>query len=295
MASRKDLDNSEMVEELQICEFENYTIFTPRYFNMAEFKSWKNDMLFRTENIPQNLHLILETLDFREKIEKKGKMPKFSYKKLVASILSFEAGTINYDKNIAIKCVWRPGASVLGNKFEFGFFVPVNFIPSKTFTTQPFMNVNGNNNEWSFGSDKIGNAQAIVFDIFDDILLKIRILRYNNINEKVFLQLGRYNNVSDFLQYSMVDFNSHIFYPKYRKVSFVSKFTLDWFEAFIYAEDVLPKGIYGTNLLFMTPNKSFKFKFRISAFIDCYDLIKFDYTESFFPAQSSLSLLLVLL
>ena len=296
MASRKNLDNSEIVEEFQICKFIDNKIFEPRNFNMQEFNTWKKNMLFQSNNIPPNLNLILETLDFNEifKVEsqveevesiEEDKTSKFDYKKFLAAILSFEAGTLNYDKNIGIKCVWRPGASFLGDKFEFGLYIPVNFIPSRSFTKQPFFNVNGYNNEWSFGSDQNSNAPAIVFDVFDDILLKMRIIRYNHINEKIFLQSGQYNNVSDFLQYSLVDFNSHVFYPKYRKTSFITIFNLPWFKGFVYAEDVMPKGLYGTDLQFMTPAKSFRFKYRISAFMDCYNLINFSKQESFFPAQ----------
>ena len=75
-----------------------------------------------------------------------------------------------------------------------------------------------------------------------------------------------------------------------RKSSFVFDFKLPFFETFIYAEDVLPKGLYGIDMALMTPYKSFKFKFDISSFIDCFDLMQFNNNESIFPWYANFNL-----
>lgn len=287
LASREDIENSEIVLPGQICEFEDYTIFPPRSYTSSEFYTWKPSMHFKSRDIPKNINLVLEYLDYEKPVVKEEikKFPKFDYKKFVASFLSFKAGTMNYDNEIAIKFVWRPGASILGDKFEFGFYVPINFIPSKAFTSKPFIHIEGNNNEWSFGSDQGTNKGAIVFDAFSDVLSKIRVIRYNTIDEKLFVFAGIYHDLYDFNEFSLISFNSKAFYPKIRRTSFVFNTNFRWFQSLVYAEDILPKGLYGADLLFKTPAKSFRFIMRFSGFIDAYDLVKFDNKESFFPGQ----------
>lgn len=309
--SIKDKNNSENPGAWQICDFRGSKVYPPYYFYEDKLTNWKNSMIFKSSNKPRNLNYVLETLEYKPHIEvitdnKKQRTTivkdsttdlhqdvtsdkivknKFDYKKFFSSFLSLEAGSIVYDGDIAVKFVSTPGINLFDNKFEFGFYLSLNFVPSKLFSGNWAMSINNGNNEWSFGTDQNNNTAKIVWDVFDDILLKLRVLRYNTIQDKIFVNFGDYFNISDFYQYSLVDFNSKIFFPRLRKSSFVTKINVSYFEWLFYAEDVLPRGIYGTEIMLKTPSKSFRFRFKLSGYIDAYNLIKFDGTESSFPGQ----------
>ncbi len=202
------------------------------------------------------------------------------------SFLSMEIGSTTFDNQIAIKIISRPGLSLFNNLFEFGFYFPIFLVPSKMFTSEsPIANTNINNNEWSFGSDQGNNTSAIVMDVFNDIFLKLRVIRWRDQSYPVSLYIGEINNLNDLTKFSMNDYNSKIFYPTYRQVSFITRFNLDWFRCFIYAENLLPQGLYGIDLSFNTPSKVFRFEFNFSVFMDAYTLIQTDPVESVFPTR----------
>ncbi|HOE99818.1 MAG TPA: hypothetical protein PK385_08770 [Spirochaetota bacterium] len=206
-----------------------------------------------------------------------------------SSFFANETGFYSYDKKTCVKFVWKPGVALEKEKFEFSFYFPVFFSVDKMFANNMLLPVNNTNNEWSFGSDQNGSTVKIVLDAVDDALLKLRILRYNNINDNFFFQMGELNNFSDSSRFSLVNFCSKIFFPMYRKTSFIIKGESNIFEGFFYAEDILPKGLYGLSLKFMTPYSSFKFKFGIDIFADGYDFMNFDKgRELYFPTQVNL-------
>lgn len=206
-----------------------------------------------------------------------------------SSFFANETGFYSYDKKTCVKFVWKPGVALEKEKFEFSFYFPVFFSIDKMFANNMLLPVNNTNNEWSFGSDQNGSTVKIVLDAVDDALLKLRILRYNNINDNFFFQMGELNNFSDSSRFSLVNFSSKIFFPMFRKTSFIIKGKSNIFEGFFYAEDILPKGIYGLSLKFMTPYSSFKFKFGIEIFADGYDFMNFDKgRELYFPTQVNL-------
>jgi len=319
--SLNDPNNSEEVEKWYFSKFYDYKVFPQEKFTQGELFLWKSVQVFKNiEKLPETIPFVLEYLNFpeydlslkneeeTEEINQESpnliedvtedtknkitrdlstdKKEKFDYMKFLTSFFSVELGTVSFNDNIGAKIVSRPGISLFDNQFEFGFYFFLTIIPSKIFTSDMIMNINNKNNEWSFGSDQGGVPEKIVFDVFDDILLKLRILRYNTIKDKIFIQVGEYNNISDRMFFSMVDFNSRIFFPMERKSSFINSYNLPFFQGLIYAEDILPKGLYNISLYFSNPSKSFKFRWGISAYLDCYDLIKFGANEeSFFPAQ----------
>ncbi len=318
--SLNDSQNSEMVEQWYLSKFYENKVYPKEKFDRASLFLWQTVQSFKDlEKAPQNIPFVLEYLKFeetdvgfkKEEEEETGitfeqeksidvttdlttdkkeqvvkKKEKFDYLKFLTSFFSVELGSIAFNNNIGAKIISRPGINLFDDKFEFGFYFFLTIIPSKVFTGNMIMSINNRNNEWSFGSDQGGIAEKIVFDIFDDILLKLRILRYNRIEDKIFIQVGEYNNISDRFLFSMNDFNSKIFFPIQRKTSFVNSYNLPFFQALIYAEDILPKGLYNISLFFSNPSKSFKFRGGLSAYIDCYDLIKFgENEESYFPAQ----------
>lgn len=206
-----------------------------------------------------------------------------------SSFLSNETGFYSYDKKTCVKFVWKPGVALEKEKFEFSFYFPVFFSVDKIFSNNMLLPVNNTNNEWSFGSDQNGSIPRVVLDAVDDALLKLRILRYNTIDDNFFFQMGELNNFSDSSRFSLVNFSSKIFFPMYRKTSFILKGKSNIFEGFFYAEDILPKGLYGLSLKFMTPYSSFKFKFGIDIFADGYDFMNFDKgREVYFPTQVNL-------
>ncbi len=301
LASLEDPSNSENIKQLQKSDFISDKVYPPVDLAVNDLKEWIDRMLFKSKDIAKNLSYALETYSVGQKEEEKNLAEeekneeikndiiknKESKSFIAGYLLKFELGVIFYDTNIANvapKFVYKPGG-VFKDKYEIGFYFPVNLVISKVMTDDRFLKVNGTNNEWSFGIDHLDNIGEMIFDIFDDLHLKHRIFKYNNPEDDVYIKVGDEFDVSDYLQFSLVDFNSYAFYPVIRKVSLVNNYKFDWFEAFIYAEDIMPKGLYGADVSFMTPYKSFRFRFRTSAFIDCYDLVKFDNKESFFPAQ----------
>ena len=295
--SKINTGNNHVIKPLEYVYIENGEIYPPEEIGNRIVFDWKETSKALSPDISPSLTLVLEDIDTtvipKEEDQTSDKKVKngFNYKKFLSNFLSFEIGSINYDRNIGVKFVHKPGFSVLDNKLEFRFYLPVNFIPSKIFTKDAFFRVNRYNNEWTFGFDQNGVVQAIVFDAIDDLLLKVEKIRFNTPDDLFFLQFGLYHDVSDFNDYSMVGFNSRIFYPKLRKPSLFSSIKTKWFEGFIYAEDALPKGLYGTDLIFMSPRQSFKIKYRISAFADCYDMISTYNGETFtlFQANSTLN------
>ncbi len=284
ITSKLNSENSENIEALFISEFENDKISSPRKFINEELQEWKETSLYQTSAVPHNVNLVLEKLELTQK-EKQSSSLDENKKLLLSHLLTFETGVISYNKDIGPKFVFRPEITSQNGKFHFGLYLPVNIIPNKILTDNRFFKVNRNNNEWSFGTDIQYNILAKSIDIVDDILLKINSISYNHIEDNFFISFGDFFNVSDFNNYSLVGFNSKIFYPMQRKSSFVINFKTKLLDGLIYAEDVLPKGLYGTDLVFKTPNKIFKSEFRLSAFLDCYDLIPRYMDESFFPAQ----------
>ena len=296
--SRIETRTSFTVESLQYIYFEDGNIFSPSEFGNRMILDWKETSLFQTISISDSLNPELENIEIgiigketEDQTDDKEFKNKFNYKKFLSNFLSFETGTINYDRNIGVKLVHKPGFSIMDNKAEFRFYLPLNFIPSKLFTKDAFFRVNRYNSEWTFGSDQNGVTQAIIFDAVDDLLLKVEKIRFNTADDPFFLQFGLYHDISDFNEYSLIGFNSKIFYPKLRKPSLFSSLKTNWFKGFIYAEEVLPKGLYGTDLVFMTPQQSFKLKYRISAFADCYDLVSIYNGETFtlFQANNTLN------
>ena len=289
LISKKNNNNLEIIKSLYLCEYEENKINIPRKFSNDELREWKETALFQTKNIPGTLDLALEKLEFEKKItEEKTKVVFDDNLKLMLShLLFFETGVISYNGDIGPKFVLRPELTTKDNKFHFSFYLPANIIPYKIHTDDRFFKVNRNNNEWSFGTDikSDDNLQAKIIDIFDDVLLKINNIRYNNIEDKFFINFGDFFSLSDFNYYSLVGFNSRIFYPMHRKSSFFVNFRTNIIDGFFYAEDVLPKGLYGTDLVFKTPNKLFKSKIRLSIYTDCYDFLSNFKDESFFPTQ----------
>lgn len=305
--------NSFNVEKWSFSRFYDYEVYAPEKFTPGELFVWKSVQVFKdSDQLVKDVPIVLEYLNFPDydlslkdkedltddmdksksitKIEDRTTDlttdKKFDYMKFLTSFFSVELGSITFNNNIGAKIISRPGIKLFNDKFEFGFYFFLTIIPSKVFTGDMIMNINNKNNEWSFGTDQGGVPEKIVFDVFDDLLLKLRVLRYNKIEDKVFIQAGEYNNISDRMFFSMVDFNSKIFFPMERKTSFVNSYNLPFFQGLLYAEDILPKGLYNISLYFSNPSKSFKFRWGISSYIDCYDLIKFwKDEESFFPAQ----------
>jgi hypothetical protein len=217
------------------------------------------------------------------------------------SMLSFEIGGLgtnltpfnNFDfNNFGIKFLWDPSVKALKNKFEFGTYFNLNFFPTALANKGiwPFLGtVNSNtrfaNSEWSFGADQNGDTGRIIFDIFDDFLLKLKMIRYNYDTDPFFIQVGDYHNVSDMYRNVLYDYNPEFFSPVQRKISFVAKVDINWFKTFIYAEDLMPKGIYGGSFVFSTPSKSFNVKLLLSAFVDCYDIVKFTSADWYMPSK----------
>lgn len=295
LTSKLDKNNSEKIENLSICEFEDYKVSSPRKFSNDELQEWRNTSLFKSQNIPAELKLVLESLELDIKKVKKEKSAFIldeDKKIMLSRLLTFETGVISYNYDIGPKFVFRPEILSKKEKFHLGFYFPVNLIPYKILTEDRFFRVNRNNNERSFGTDITGNLQAKILDIIDDVLLKISNIRYNQFEDDFFINFGDFFSLNDFNSYSLVAFNSRIFYPMHRKSSLLINFKTKLLDGFVYAEDVLPKGLYGTDLIFKTPNNIMKSKFRLSMFIDCYDFLSHYYDESFFPAQINTSYIL---
>lgn len=295
LAGRSATKNFTAVKTLNIARFIEDRVENAREFLLEEYLEWKERMLIKSDAVPEYLPVALEylnlevvegdvTTDVTEDIVVINEK-KVDYKKILNALLSFEAGNISYENNIGITLAYTPGTTFFDEKLEFMMDFSVFMIPSKIFTDDVILKTNRTNNEWSFGSDQDGNAAAIVYDIFDDLLLKLKLFRYNTENDAVYLNIGRHYNISDFMNYSVSNFNSFIFYPGYKNTSLLFKVNLNWFEAIIFGENIMPRGLYFTELNFMTPAKSFRFRFKLSGAIDCFDLIQFDEEESYFPAQ----------
>ena len=232
----------------------------------------------------------------------------------LSTFLSFRFGGLGYDlqienfrfQNLGIKFLFDPSIVLFDDKFEFGFYLNLNFFPYALYEPlanagQPgwdmFGTINNNsrfaNREWSFGSDQNLDAGRMVFDIFDDLLLKMKIIRYNKPGDKIYIIAGQDVSIDERLKFSLDDFNAQYFTSLQRKTSFLTRFDLGWFKGDVYAEDMMPKGLYGTNFMFSTPNKSFAFKYYFSYYMECYDTVQFtENADWLMPAQFNSSFIL---
>jgi hypothetical protein len=257
-----------------------------------------------SENVP-----VVENSDVTgDKAEKKTGV--FDRDKFLCEFLSFKFAGTGYDEmienfklqNLGVIFAFDPSIVLFDGKFEFGFYLDLAFFPyTVCVTTTPgwemFGQVNSNSrfadHEWSFGSDQNSEAGRIVFDVFDDLLLKMKTIRYNDPDDKIYVKAGQFNGIDETLKFSLDNFNPVYFSRLQRNESFFTKFDFGWFKANIYAEDVMPKGLYGTNFTLSTPGKSFVFKYYFSTYMDCYDTVQFsDNAVWMMPARFDSSLIL---
>lgn len=224
-------------------------------------------------------------------------------KRFFLSFLNIELGATYYKNNVdvtdsetyfdynrfAVKLASRPGLSLLHDNLEFRLNLSFHILPTHILLMRPFMNVNEDNNEWSMGTDHSGQTHRIVFDVFNDLFLKLHLLRYGFEESRIFVKAGDIYNYSDDYDFSLIDFNSSIFKPIKRSTSLTTRFKLRFFESHIYAEDVLPKGLYGASFSFFTPSRSFRIKGGMSTYFDLYDFRQYIYgnleEEIFIPGS----------
>ncbi|OHD43584.1 MAG: hypothetical protein A2086_13025 [Spirochaetes bacterium GWD1_27_9] len=315
--------NITSINTLEVCEFTDFTLSEKKSFKREELYSWQASMLSKSQNIPDLLNLMLEKLIFKQKtiVEEQEATTDVVVKKDVTTdivkqtikpkndfrgLLSFEFGGLGYkldsinslSKNIGIKFVYNPTISLLDNKLEFSFYLNLNFFPAAIGQQEPwdmFGSINYNtkfiNREWSFGTDQGGFVPKVIFDVFDDIFSKIKTIRVNNEEDTMFFKVGEYSSISDPLHFTFFNFNSKYFNLLQRKTSLVTMFNLKYFKAFIYAEDILPKGLYGGTITLLTPNESFRLRFILNGFVDCYDLIKYDGNTFILPSFFSANII----
>ena len=338
VSNLQNINVSRKLKQWNIQNFINDKFAPLQNFTEEMLNSWKDNISFRSKDIPTDLNLVLENLVFAtengddngsENIEN-NEEPVVSEKKdtttdiktkttvvkreivdkrkVALSFASFELGGLWHDidinknpfENIGIKFVWKPNFLFFYDKFEFGFYLglyifPLKFQSPNTWDAFGYINPNSRfvNSDFSFGSDHYPNIGRMVFDIFDDLFNKISVIRYNNDYDFIHVKAGEVNSIDDLTNFTLYDFNPkyHLLYQ--RKTSFITSFNFGFFNSYIYAEDLLPKGLYGTNFNFMTPSKSFRLKFEGGSFIDTYDLVKFNENEKWsipFNAFSTLSI-----
>ncbi|MBN2544245.1 MAG: hypothetical protein JXB50_00520 [Spirochaetes bacterium] len=306
VTSLRNASNKEIVQKYYMCQFTGFNVLKPKKISREIFSLWKSRMIFSVNSIIEDKNVYLEKMNFSDldkmiavnkDIDLKREEPlisetkdetsdirKIDKAKLLADLLSIQISAIGFNNDIGIKFALDPSIN-FNDRFELGLYLPVYYAPYNTMNENRFMKVNGVNNEWSFGSDQGGAADRMVFDIFSDLLLKINKIKYTHPDKLFIINYGDIYDISDFLTYSLVSYNSFIFHPEYRKSSMSFKINFRWFEGTIYAEDVLPKGLYGLELMFMTPFTSNRLRFRLSSFFDFYNFMKFETEESFFPGQ----------
>jgi hypothetical protein len=184
--------NSESATTWQEIQYRDTDVNPPYYWYEEDLLAWQSSMLFSSPEVPSDIDLVLEYLVWpEEEIETKTRVTrvdvieevttdivdvtddavktrqkrKFDAGRFWSSLLSFEAGSVMYDGEIALKIISRPGASFASDRFEFGLYLNANLIPSKVFTPGWSLPINNGNNEWSFGTDQGGSAPRIVWDV----------------------------------------------------------------------------------------------------------------------------------
>ncbi|MBP5707129.1 MAG: hypothetical protein J6W76_07570, partial [Spirochaetales bacterium] len=279
-------------------------------FSEQELLWWQDTMLFDLTRLPEEIPYVLENLLYPQRqdvlianysnltTEEKQELAKI----VLGGIFRFDGGYFfdGQNQGHGVWVGWSPGGIFMNRRLEFRLDLSVGFCLTSSINNgieHLIHRVNDGNNPWSFGSDQGGAADRIVFDLFDDLLMKLGLFRYgfDKPTETAFVQIGSYYDVSDKWHYSFFGFNPQGLTLSFRHNSFVTKINTRCFETFIYAEDIVPRGLYGLSMKFMTPAKSIRWKLGFSAFIDTYDLLKFgENEESFFPTQVSANLELTL-
>lgn len=310
-----DVDLPVFLERFNIANFVDNNISLIKKLDKLTFDLWKKNGIFTDKKIISDNDVYLEKLNFldtqnilsekiaieeenkeetlqEEKIEEQKRMKNvmIDKDKILSGFISFKLSAVVFNNDIGIMGAFDPLIDLDG--FKIGFYFPIYFVPYKAVTGNWMMKVNDDNNEWSFGTDQTG-VNKIIFDIFDDFLLKINKISYYSeydILTSLKVEYGDVFEISDLLSYSLFKFGLPIFYSAYRNSSFLFNAKIPWFEVFVYAENLLPKGLYCTEFTFMTPYSSNRLRVKFGIFSDFYYSIRFDNDESYFPLQGNFTI-----
>lgn len=138
-----------------------------------------------------------------------------SQNNFLSNFISFEIGTIVIDDQVYGKAVYTP-SFVIG-KFELALYFPLIYMnnimnPGDWYRPQ-------GNNEWSFGTDQ-DTVEDTVKDIFSDLVLKLRYIKFGEQRDKFHFQAGNLSSITLGHGFIMRDFANDIDFPAIRRVGF---------------------------------------------------------------------------
>lgn len=178
--------------------------------------------------------------------------------KFLKDALGFEIGSITINGTTYSKAVIQPEFTI--GKLGLSLYLPVVYT-NNLFDPNDWHQPNGNN-EWSFGTDQNG-WQDIVLDIFSDLFLKIKYVKWGDIRDDFFLKVGNLDDLTVGHGMFMYNYANDADFPVIRKVglNLGIDFGAFGFEAVI--TDISNIDIFGGRIFFGDG-----FEFGISAILD---------------------------
>lgn len=230
----------------------------------------------------------------KEEIIKRVKLTKQEIAKIIMSLFAHNVG-IFMDGNDYVGFVnLKPHLDLFGSNLKFGFNLPFMVIPSQFLEGNGFYNVNEFNDQWSFGSDQEEITERIVYDVFDDLMLKVSFFELFNEYNWLHIIGGDIYDLNDPLYYNFFHYHPYQYHLVSQNASVKLKLEFPFIESQIYAEDIMPKGLYYADVNLRNPSKSFKFRFGTSIAVDMKDfyntLMSDDDNEVFSPFDLSTQL-----
>ncbi|MBN2626860.1 MAG: FecR domain-containing protein [Spirochaetales bacterium] len=132
---------------------------------------------------------------------------------ILGGVLAMEVGSFSVDGVTYSKLLFQPTFSI--GKLEASLYLP--FIYNQNlFDPGDWYKPEGNN-EWSFGTDQ-DNQADMVADIFGDLFLKIRYLKYGRQRDPFYFNFGNYSRVNLGHGILMNNYENNSEFPAIRKV-----------------------------------------------------------------------------
>ena len=199
----------------------------------------------------------------------------------IADFASFEAAFLKLPYRMAVKAGYYPELELLGGRFlmSWNFTLLLNPISLSQQIFKPIQ-VNNNNNEWSFGTDYTHSIPLMILDILEDFSLKAGDVRFGYAEAPYYLRAGMVELQDDYASMNFFSYNPNLFAPLHHTTSFYQEFKLNFFKNSFYAENILTGGLFNTTFTIQTPAKNFQILAETSFTLDTYGIRENFYHDS---------------
>ena len=194
-----------------------------------------------------------ETSTEEEEDEKKFKM-------------TFNAGVLNIDDDVYARLVVQPIFDT--ENFKAKLYLPIIFrenlfAPSSWYQSS-------DNNEWSFGTDQNGELLPAIFDLLDDILLKLDYIQFGGIDKMFYLRFGAIPKITFGHGILIDDFTNIRMFQTDRNIGGVFDLSFDKFGFQALLDDLLKPSVLGARMEIVPLGRETPLNFGLSIVTDMY-------------------------